>query len=228
MIGKADRLWGPRHAAFYGENGMNLSYVHKLLLAADPFSAIRTNFRGWRKKFPGRVGKKKQRKLLRGRHLTVAQREDISTDLQGSMTGAVSMTAAASDREAVCYEGEIANVLEDTGFKVEIDNAERKPPEHEIPTGVEMTVADKTIRPSHAYWIVRAFRQAGVAIATRINTRRQKNNTLYITVGPNGLPALVPPTIRTAATWQSKSLATVLEKWKMKFARGLQWPKRGS
>src|ERR1039457_200797 len=97
---------------------MNLSYLHKL--AADPFSAIRINFRRWRRK-------------RRGRHLTVVQREDISTDLEDSITGPVSMKAAPSDREAVCYEGEIANVLEDTGFKVEIDNAERKSPERKTP-----------------------------------------------------------------------------------------------
>ena len=92
---------------------MNLSNVHKLLLAADPFSAIGTNFRGWGKKLHAKEGKKKRRKLLRGRHLTVVQREDISTGLQESMesmTGPVSITAAASDREAVGYEGEIANV----------------------------------------------------------------------------------------------------------------------
>ena len=199
---------------------MNLSYVHKLLLAADPFSAIRTNLRGSGKEFHAKKGKKKQRKLFRGRHLTVVQREDISTGLQESMesmTGPVSITAASSDKEAVCYEREIANVLEDTGFSVEIDNAKRKSPEQKIPKGVEMTVADKTIRPIHAYWIVRAFRHAGVEIATRINARRRKNNTLYITVGSNRAPALVRPTIRSAATLQSKSLATLFEKWKMKF-----------
>jgi hypothetical protein len=196
---------------------MNLSYVHKLLLADDPFSAIRTNFRGWGKKLDAKEGKKKQRKLLRGRHLTVVQRKDISTGLQDSMIGPVSMTAAASDREAVCYEGEIANVLEDKGFSVEIDNTKRKSSEQKIPKGVEMTVADKTIRPIHAYWIVRAFRHAGVEIATRINARRRKNNTLYITVGSNRAPALVRPTIRSAATWRLKSLGTLLEKWKVRF-----------
>jgi hypothetical protein len=151
---------------------MNLSYLHKL--AANPFSAIRTNFRRWKKK-------------RRGRHLTVVQRENISTSLEDSMPGPVSMTAAPSDREAVCYEGEIANVLEDTGFKVEIDNAERKSSERK-PTGLEMTIADKTVRPMHASGIVRAFRRAGVAIATRISVRRRKNDTLYIAVGPNDAP----------------------------------------
>jgi hypothetical protein len=207
---------------------MNLSYVHKLLLAADPFTAIRTNFRGWSKKLRASDGERKQRKRVRGRHLTVVQREDISTGLQDSMTGPVSMTAAASDREAVCYEGEIANVLEETGFSVEIDNTERKQPEQQIPAGVEMTVKDKTVRPIHAYRIVSAFRRAGIAIATRINGSRRQNDTLYITVGPNGMPAFVPPTIPTAATWQSKVRATVFEKWKMKFAFGLQRSKRRS
>jgi hypothetical protein len=155
---------------------MNLSYLRKLLLGADPFSAIRANFRKWKKK-------------RRGRHLTVAQRKDISTGLQDSATGPVSIIADASDREAVCYEGEIANVLEETGFKVEMDNNEKKAPEQEIPKGLEMTIADKTVRPMHASSIVHAFRRAGVAIATRINTKRRKNNTLYITVGPNDAPA---------------------------------------
>jgi hypothetical protein len=123
------------------------------------------------------------------------------------------MTAAASDKEAVRYEDEIANVLEETGFKVEIDNTKRKSPEQEIPRGVEMTVKDETIRPVHANRIVRAFRGAGVAIATRINARRRKNDTLYITVGPKDSTALVAPTISTAATWR----ATLLEKWKIKF-----------
>jgi hypothetical protein len=207
---------------------MNLSYLHKLLLAAEPFSAIRRNFRGWRKKLHAKDGEKKQRKLLRGRHLTVVQREDISTELQGSMTGPVSMTAAASDREAICYEGEIANVLEDTGFNVEIDNAKRKAPEQEVPMGVEMTIKEETVRPIHAFRIVRAFQRAGVAIATRINWRRRQNDTLYITVGPNRAPARVPRPIRTADAWQSKSLATLLAKWKMKFAFGLRRRKRGS
>ena len=179
---------------------MNLSYVHKLLLAADPFSAIRTNFRGWGKRLHAKEGKKKRRKLLRGRHLTVVQREDISTGLQESMesmTGPVSITAAASDKEAVGFAGEIASVLEDSGFKVKIDNAKGKSPEQTIPTGVEMTISDETIRPRHVYRIVQAFRRAGVAIATRINARRRKNNTLYITVGSNDAPALVSPIIRT-------------------------------
>jgi hypothetical protein len=190
-------------------NRMNLSNVQKLLLAANPFTALRANLRGWRKKLHAQ--------RLRGRHLTVIQRENISTELQESMTGPVSMTATATDREAVCYEGEIANVLEDTGFSVEIDNAERKAPEPKIPAGVEMTIADETIRPAHASRIVRAFRSAGVGIATRINPMRRKNNTLYITVGPNDAPGLVPA-IKIAATGQSNARAALLKKWKARFS----------
>lgn len=189
-------------------NGVKLSYVHKLLLAADPFAAIRTNFRAWGKKLRAKGA----------RHLTSEQREDISTDLQESATGPISMTAAASDKESISYQGEIANVLEETGFEVKIDNAKTKPSEQQIPAGVEVTIKDATVRPVHAYWIVRAFRRAGVAIATRINGQRRKNNTLYITVGANGASGIVSPTIQTAASWQSKVRATVLKKWKMKFA----------
>ena len=128
------------------------------------------------------------------------------------------MTAPASDAEAVCYEGEIARVLENKGFKLEVDNAEGKAPEKEIPAGLEMTIKDETIRPAHAFRIVRAFRKAGVAIATRINARRGKNTTLYITVGPNDAPALDSPTIRTpAATEQWKPLAALCAKLKFKF-----------
>ena len=169
----------------------------------------------------GENGMKKGQELTGERHLTSEQREDISAGLQDSVTGPVSMTAAASDKEAVCYQGEIASVLEDMGCEVEIDNAKRKAPAQEIPTGVEMTIKEETVRPIHASRIVRAFRRAGVVIATRINARRRKNDTLYITVGPNDAPALVPPTIPTAATWQWKSLATLFAKWKMKFALGL-------
>ena len=129
------------------------------------------------------------------------------------------MTAAASDREAVCYEGEIANVLEETGFEVEIDNTKATSPEERLPAGIEMTVKDKAIRPVHAYRVVSAFRRAGVAIATRINGARRKNDTLYIAVGPNSGPALVSPAIGTAATWQSKVRATLREKWKLKFGK---------
>ena len=134
------------------------------------------------------------------------------------------MTAAASDKEAVCYEGEIANVLEDMGFEVEIDNAKRKSPAQEIPTGVEMTVKEETVRPIHAYRIVRAFRRAGVAIATRINGKRRKNNTLYITVGTDDAPGFVPLITGTAAKWRSKVRRTLLKKWKRKFASGRVGP----
>jgi hypothetical protein len=209
--------------AALGGYRINLSYVQKLLVAIDPFSAIRTNFRGWRKKTPLN-GRKRTR--LRRRHLTCHQREDISTDLQDSATGPVSMTASASDTEAVCYEDEIANVLEETGFEVEIDNVKRMPSEQQIPSGVEMTVKDETIRPVHAYRIVHAFRAAGVAIATRINAMRRSNNTLYITVGANGAAALVPPTTRAAAKWQAKVLRTLHEKWQTKFASRLRSPRQ--
>lgn len=197
---------------------MRLSYVQKLLLAADPFSAARTNYRVWRRKLKAKGGTPKLRQLSRGRHLTVEQREDISTELQDSMIGPVSITAVASDREAVCYEGEIANVLEDTGFTVEIDNAKGNLSAQQVPAGIEMTVKEETVRPIHAYRIVRAFRSAGVAIATRINGSRRKNNTLYITVGPNAAPVLVPLTTRTAAKWRLKVRRILVEKWKMKFA----------
>ena len=136
--------------------------------------------------------------------------------------GPISMTAAASDNEAVRYEGEIADVLEGTGFRVNIDNAKTEVAEQQIPRGIEMTIKETTVRPGHAYWIVRAFRSAGVAIATRINEKRRKNDTLYITVGPNGAPVAVPPAVATAAKWRSQVLRTLLKKWKMKFAAGLQ------
>jgi hypothetical protein len=160
---------------------------------------------------------KKQQPLLPGRHITLEQREDISVGLEDSMTGPpVTMTAAASNKEAVCYQGEIASVLEDMGCTVKIDNATRKAPEQEIPTGVEMTIKETTVRPINASRILRAFRHAGVVIATRINARRRKNNTLYITVGS---PSPVPPAIQTAAAWRCwKSLAGLLAKWKTKFA----------
>ncbi len=202
---------------------MKLSYVQKLLLAADPFLAIRTNFRGWGKRLPGKIGKTKQPELSQARHLTTEQREEISSGLQDSVAGPVSMTATASDKEAVRYEGEIADVLEDTGFDVNIDNA-KTVTEQGIPAGIEMTIKDTTVRPAHAYWIVRAFRSAGVAIATRINRRRRKNNTLYITVGPNGAPAVVPPTVESAAKWQSNVLRNLLKKWKTRFTTGLRRP----
>ena len=130
------------------------------------------------------------------------------------------MTAATPDRESVCYEGEIANVLEETGFQVEIDNTKTVSPKKQLPAGVEMTVKDTAIRPIHAYRIVSAFRHAGIAIATRINGARRNNDTLYITIGANGAPAPVAPTIETAATWQSKVRVTLRQKWKRKFGIG--------
>jgi hypothetical protein len=190
---------------------MNLSDVQKLLVTADPFTAVRRSFQGW---------KKKQR-VSRGRHLTVKQREEISGDLKDAAIGPVSMRADSSDREAVCYLGEIENVLKDAGFEVEVDNAKRKPLENQIPTGLEMTVKDATVRPIHAYRIVAAFRHAGVVIATRINKRRKQNNTLYVNVGSNEAPVVGPPVIPTGTAWQSKVWATVLNKWKKKFAQGL-------
>jgi hypothetical protein len=199
---------------------MKLSYVHKLLLAADPFSAARTNFRVWRTKHKAKSDTTKAHTLSHERHLTAGQRKDISTELKYSTIGPVSMTAAASDQEAVGYEGEIANVLEGTGFPVEIDNAKSKPSAQQLPSGVEMTVKEKTVRPVHAYRIVRAFRSAGVAIATRINGKRGKNNTLYITVGPDDAPGLVPLITGTAAKWRLKVRQTLVKKWKGKFASG--------
>jgi hypothetical protein len=207
--------------AAYGANEMALSYAHKLWLAADPVSIIRTDFRAWRD------GRKRRRKLSRDRHLTCRQREDISTGLEDSVTGPVSMTAAASDKEAVCYESEMASVLEETGFEVEIDNPARKAAEREIPKGVEMTIADQTVRPRHAHRIVDVFRRAGIAIATKINARLRKNDTLYITVGAKGGPALVRPAIPTAAIWKSKPPASLFAKWRMKFASARRRPERG-
>lgn len=203
---------------------MNLSYVQKILLAADSFSAARTNFRVWRTKHKAKGDTTKLRRLSHERHLTVEQRKDILTELQYSTIGPVSMTAAASDREAVGYEGEIANVLEDTGFPVEIDNAKRKPSAQQVATGIEMTVKEQTVRPVHAYRIVRAFRSAGVAIATRIDGKRRKNDTLYITVGHDDAPGLVPLITGTAAKWRLKVRRTLLKKWKGKFASGGRGP----
>jgi hypothetical protein len=202
---------------FDGGNGMNLSYVHRLLLAADPFSVIRTNFRGWRKN-RAKGGQTTQTKRSRARHLTCKQREDIAAGLEDSMMGPISMTAAASDREAVGYQAEIANVLEETGFEVEIDNTKRAAPEQELPAGVEMVVKDKTVRPAHAFRIVQVFRGAGIAIATRVNGLRRKNDTLYITVGRKEVPpAVVLSMAQTAAAWQSKSMALLRQKWKSRF-----------
>ena len=144
------------------------------------------------------------------RHITSDQREEISESLKDSIPGPVSMTATASDQEAVGYEREIAGVLEDTGFKVDIVNVKEKSPAEEIPAGLEMTVADETIRLSHAYRILHAFQRAGLALVTKINAKRHCKDTLYITVGPNDAPA--PAT----AGGQGRSTAGLLTKWKMK------------
>jgi len=154
-----------------------------------------------------------------GRHLTVEQREEISASLQDAVKGQVSMTAVASDKEAVSYEAEIAEVLEDSGFTVEIDNAKRTPLGEAAHPGVEATIADETVRPSHAFRVVQAFRRVGVAVATKINAKRKRKNTLYIAVGPND----TPPTPKNPL-WQSKSMTAVIAKWKTKFAAGLHWP----
>jgi hypothetical protein len=195
---------------------MNLSYVHKLLLAADPFSAMRTNFRNWKWNGQASVGKPKR---SRARHLTCKQRETIAAALQDSTLGPVSMTAAAGDNEAVSYENEIANVLEETGFDVKIDNPSKKEPSGELPAGVEMTIKEGTVRPIHALHIVNAFRRAGVTIATKISALRRKNNTLYISVGLKESPLAGPASPGTAAAWQSKSMALVLAKWRDRFLR---------
>jgi hypothetical protein len=129
------------------------------------------------------------------------------------------MTATASDTEAVNYENEIANVLEETGFDVQIDNVKKTPSEPEMTAGVEMIIKDETIRPAHALRIVRAFRRAGVTIATKISALRRNNTTLYITVGPKqGAPATPLPTPLTAAVWQTQSMTLLFAKWKKKFA----------
>jgi hypothetical protein len=146
-----------------------------------------------------------KQELTGDRHITLEQREDISAGLQDSTTGPVSMTAPASDKEAVVYQGEIASVLEDMGCEVEIVNAKTTASVQEIPTGVEMTIKEETVRPVHASRIVRAFRRAGVVIATKINARRRNNDTLYVTVGPSDAPAAVPDAHR----WHWKSLATL-------------------
>jgi hypothetical protein len=150
------------------------------------------------------------------RHLTPEQREDIAVSLQDCAKGQVSMTAAPSDEEAVSFEGEIAEVLEDAGFDVEIDNLKGKSPD-EAPPGVQATIADQTVRPRHAYRVVQAFRRVGVAIATRINEKRRRKNTLYIAVGPND----TEPTASGLSAWQAKTMKGVIAKWKARFAAGL-------
>lgn len=130
------------------------------------------------------------------------------------------MSAAASDKEAVGYQNEIAKVLEETGFDVKIDNESKEEPAEELPAGVEMTIKEATVRPIHALRIVSAFRRAGVTIATKISALRRKNNTLYISVGPKKESLLAGPSPIDAATdWQSQSMALVLTKWKKRFLR---------
>jgi hypothetical protein len=155
---------------------------------------------------------KNGQELTGERHLSLEQRADISAGLEDSITGPVSITAPASDKEAVCYQGEIARVLEDMGCAVEIDNTRKTAPVGEMPTGVEMAIKEETVRPMHASRIVRAFRRAGLVITTKINARRRKNDTLYITVGPSDAPAPAPPARPVTALW--KYLATLLSKWK--------------
>jgi hypothetical protein len=196
---------------------MILSYVHKLLLVADPFCAVRKNFRGWRNNLSR---KQEAPERSRARHLTCRQREDISAGLQNSAIGPVSMTATGSNKEAVNYEAEIASVLKETGFAVEIDNATDKASEPGIAAGVEMIIKDQTIRPIHAFRVVDAFRRAGITIATKISGLRRKNDTLYITVGSkNAAAAVVLPAVITATAWQSKSMGLLLKKWKKKFRK---------
>ncbi len=145
------------------------------------------------------------------RHITLDQREEISEQLKDSTPGPISMTATASDPEAVGYEREIASVLEDTGFKVDIVNIKGSSAAEEIPAGVEMTVADQTVRLSHAYRILDAFRRAGIALVTRINAKHQSKETLYITVGPNDAP---DSAATAGGRWQSPAI--LLTKWKTK------------
>jgi hypothetical protein len=150
-----------------------------------------------------------KQELTADRHLTSEQREDISTGLQDSATGPVSITAPASDKEAVVYQGEIASVLEDMGCEVTIANAKTAASVQEIPTGVEMTIKEETVRPVHASRIVRAFRRAGVVIATKINARRRQNDTLYITVGSSDSPGVLPAATPDAPKWPWKSLTQI-------------------
>jgi hypothetical protein len=197
-------------------SAVNFSYFHKLLLAADPFSVFRANFRGWKRNRPAPAEPPKR---SRARHLTCKQREDIASGLQDSMIGPVSMTATASDSEAINYQNEIANVLEETGFDVEIDDARKNPSEPEITAGLEMIIKDETIRPVHALSVVRAFRRAGLTIATRINALRRNNMTLYIAVGPKEGAAAIPlPAAVTTVAWPSQSMTLLFAKWKKRFA----------
>lgn len=119
------------------------------------------------------------------RHLTPKQKSDISTDMHGTTDGPpVIISAAPSDKEAVSYEGELADAFADIGCDVEIDNAKENALASQTPQGVEVTIKETTIRPIHSSRIVSAFRRAGVAIKTRINGSRKSRTTLYVAVGP--------------------------------------------
>jgi hypothetical protein len=120
---------------------------------------------------------------LNARHLTPAQCSEIAATLEGLTHGPVSIAAPAEDREALNFENEIAHVLEEKGFEVEIENPKKGNLKEEIADGLEMTVKDETIRPAHASGIVHAFRRAGIVVRTKINSMRRRNNTLYIAVG---------------------------------------------
>jgi hypothetical protein len=154
------------------------------------------------------------------RHLTPEQCDDISASLQDSAKGPVSMSAAAADSEAVCYQSEIAEVLEDSGFDVEIDNSSQTPSGEESPPGLHASIADATIRPSHAFRVIQAFRRVGLGVATRINAKRRRKNALYIDVGSNDTPPGAPG----ISAWQAKAMKAVIAKWKAKFSTGLRRP----
>jgi hypothetical protein len=119
------------------------------------------------------------------RHLTQKQKSDISADMHGATDGPpVIMAAAPSDKEAVCYQGELAGAFVDMGCDVEIDNAKNNALATPTPKGVEVTMKETTVRPIHSSRIVSAFRRAGVAIKTRINGSHKSRTTLYVGVGP--------------------------------------------
>jgi hypothetical protein len=119
------------------------------------------------------------------RHLSPEQQSDIATAMHGATDGPpVVMTAAPLDKEAVCYERELADAFTDMGCDVEIDNSKEKTRASQIPEGIEVTIKETTVRPIHSSRIVSAFRRAGVAIKTRINGSRKSKTTLYVAVGP--------------------------------------------
>lgn len=120
---------------------------------------------------------------LPDRSLSREQRTEIIATLEQSPKGPVVLETAQTDSEAVQFEGQISEALAESGFEVKIANALET---HRVgqPSGVILTIANDTLRPRHAGRILRAFRRAGLAIATRINPRRRKKDALYITVGP--------------------------------------------